>query len=254
MQSIAERRKYILDNIAKRGFIKVSEMAEELNVTKATIRKDLQFLEDRNLLFRAHGSAMPAKAPVTEASIKVKTPINSDLKRKIALAAAKLITKDDSIIIASGSTMTAFAEVLKPVNHLNVVSPSINISLLLGDNPEISVLQLGGIISGHSLSVRGEYAFNGLQNTLCSKLFFGADGFEVEGGVTCATIQEATLTQHMMKAASKSILLADSTKIGRRGFGRICALEDIDILITDSGLPEKVIKSIEDLGVEVIIA
>ena len=254
MVSIAERRKFILDNLNREGFVRVSDMADHLNVTKATIRKDLQFLEDRNLLIRAHGSALPPAAPVTDVSIHAKKPINNDLKQRIAVEACRLVTENDSIIIASGSTMTVFAEHIRPQGHLNVVSPSINISMLFGDRSDVSVLQLGGIVYGNSLSVRGEAAVEELRHILCSKLFFGVDGFDLEYGFTCSTSEEAVFTQHMMKAVSKSIVLADSTKLGRRGFGRICALEDVDILITDSGIPDKVRHDIEALGVVVVIA
>ena len=254
MLSIAERRKAILDRLHHDGYVKVSEMAAGLGVTMATIRKDLKFLEEHSLLMRAHGSAMPAAAPVVDQSINSKKPINNDLKQRIARKACELIAENDSIIIASGSTMTVFAENIKPKGHLNVVSPSINISMVFGMDENVTLMQLGGIIYGNSLSVRGQAAVNELRNMLCTKLFFGVDGFDMEYGFTCATVEEAAFTQHMMKSVSKSVVLADSTKVGRRGFGRICAIEDVDILVTDGGIPEKVRSDIEAAGVEVIVA
>ena len=148
--------------------------------------------------------------------------------------------------------MYAFAEVIRPIEHLNVVTPSLRVSMLLSDEPNVSVLQLGGVLHGNSLSVRGEYAAQGFQNLICSKLFFGVDGIDPEFGITCATVEEATLTQKMMKSASQSIVLTDSSKIGRRGFGRICSIEDIDILITDSQLSPQIKATLEAAGVDVI--
>lgn len=254
MVSIAERRKVILEQVNREGYAKVSELARLLNVTPATIRKDLRILEDHKLLLRAHGSAMPPVTQVRDVSIHAKKPINYGLKQRIGAAACQLIDENDSIIIASGSTMTVFAESIRPAGHLNVVSPSINISMLFGENPNVTLMQLGGVIYGNSLSVRGEPAVSELRNLFCSKLFFGVDGFSLENGLTCSTIEEANFTQHMMHAVSRSIVLADSTKVGRLGFGRICALEDVDVLVTDSGIPDKIRQDIEAMGVEVIVA
>lgn len=252
MLSIAERHKYILDTLNKHGFVRIADMADELNVTRATIRKDMRFLESKQLLYRAHGSASPINPHVADVNVEVKSHINSETKHKIGVRASKLIHENDSIIVASGSTLYAFAEVLHPIGHLNVVTPSLRVSMLLSDEPDVTVLQLGGVLHGNSLSVRGEYAAQGFQNLICSKLFFGVDGIDPEFGITCATVEEATLTQKMMKSASQSIVLTDSSKIGRRGFGRICSIEDIDILITDNQLPTQIKATLEAAGVDVI--
>lgn len=253
MQSIAERRKYILECINRRGTVKVTDLSEELNVTKATIRKDLKFLEDIHSIFRTHGSALPVTQTVSDVDVEVKSQLNIDLKRRIALAASDLLLKDDAIIIASGSTMTAFAEAIAPVGHLNVVTPSVRISYLLGRKPDVTVMQLGGQIYGNSLSVRGVQASHQLRTVLCSKLFFGADGFSPDYGVTCATSEEAIFTREMMKCASESIVLADSSKIGKRGLGKICDMKDVGTIVTDSGISASVRKSIEALGVRVVV-
>lgn len=252
MLSIAERRKYILDSLNKHGFVRIADIADELNVTRATIRKDMRFLESKQMLYRTHGSASPVNPHAADVNVEVKSRINSEIKHRIGVRAAKLLYENDSIIVASGSTLYAFAEALRPVGHLNVVTPSLRVSMLLSDEPDITVLQLGGILNGNSLSVRGEYAAQGFQNLICSKLFFGVDGIDPEFGITCATVEEATLTQKMMKSASQSIVLTDSSKIGRRGFGRICSIEDIDILITDDQLPPQIKATLEAAGVDVI--
>ena len=124
MLSIAERRKYILDSLNRHGFVRVADMAAEMNVTKATVRKDMEFLESRNLLYRTHGSASPVNPLVQDVSVHVKSAVNSEIKQKIAVEAAGLICPDDSVFIASGSTVYAFAERIRPVGHLNVVTPS----------------------------------------------------------------------------------------------------------------------------------
>lgn len=254
MSTIGERRKYILDHIVKDGFVKVAELSESLGVTQATIRKDLNYLESQGVLQRAHGSAMPTTLPVMDINLSTKKLINFEAKQKIAEKAVEMIQTDDSIMLASGSTITVFAESLKPKGRLNVVSISVNISAHLGDIPGITVMQVGGILYGNTLSVLGAEASNTIENIFCSKVFFGVDGIDLDYGVTCGTGEEASITYKMMQSSQNSIVLADSSKIGKRGFARICELNEIDILITDSGLPMETRRRIEEMGVKLIIA
>lgn len=254
MSSIAARRHYILDHIVKDGFVKVSELAESLGVTQTTIRKDLKYLESQGILQRSHGSAMPSSQQITDINLSAKKLINYEAKQKISKAAASLITNDDSILIASGSTITVFAETLKPKGRLNVVSISVNISAHLGDIPGITVMQVGGILYGNTLSVLGAEASKTIENLYCSKVFFGVDGIDLDYGLTCGTGEEASITQKMMQSSQTKIVLSDSSKVGQRGFARICEVGDIDILITDSGMPMETRQRIENMGVKLIIA
>lgn len=254
MPTIGERRKYILDNIRKDGFVKVSELAEMLGVTQTTIRKDLNYLESQGVLQRAHGSAIPTAPQVMDINLSAKRLINFEEKQKIAEKAAELIQSDDSILLASGSTISLFAESLKPKGRLNVVSISVNISAHLGDIPGITVMQVGGILYGNTLSVLGAEASKTIENLYCSKVFFGVDGIDLDYGLTCGTGEEASITQKMIQSAQTSIVLCDSSKLGQRGFARICEVGDIDVLITDNGLPMEARKRVEDMGVKLIIA
>ena len=240
--------------MAKDGFVKVASLAEILGVTQTTIRKDLNFLEKQGLLYRAYGSALPKTAQIMDINLSAKKLINYEAKQKIAEKAASLIKNDDSILIASGSTITLFAEALKPKGRLNVVSISVNISAHLGDIPGITVMQVGGILYGNTLSVLGAEASNTIENLFCSKVFIGIDGLDLDYGITCGTGEEASITQKMIQSAQTSIVLADSSKLGKRGFARICEVGDIDILITDSGMPMETRKRIENMGVNLIIA
>lgn len=254
MSTIEQRRKYILDQIVKDGFVKVSDLAESLGVTQTTIRKDLNYLEAQGVLQRAHGSAIPPSQQMMDLNLSAKKLINFEAKQKIAEKAASLIKSDDSILVASGSTISLFAEALKPKGRLNVVSISVNISAHLGDIPGITVMQVGGILYGNTLSVLGAEASKTIENLYCSKVFFGVDGIDLDYGLTCGTGEEASITQKMMQSSQTKIVLSDSSKVGQRGFARICEVGDIDILITDSGMPLETRQRIENMGVKLIIA
>lgn len=136
----------------------------------------------------------------------------------------------------------------------NVVTTFLKTSVLLNDVEEINVVQLGGCVHKKSLSAIGGYAEAALSDFSCSKLFFGVDGIDLEHGITTSTIEEAKLTQVMMRSASKIIILADSSKFGQRGFGRICSLEEIDVIVTDSRISEQAVAMAEEAGVDLVIA
>jgi len=254
MHSIAERHKYILESLNKNGFITVSNIANDLNVTTVTIRKDLKSLEEKKLLSRTHGSASSSIPLTSDIDVHLKEKIRKEEKTKIAIAACKLIEENDSIMMASGSTVYTFAEQIKPINHLNIVTASLKISMLLNNINNIDIIQLGGIVRKNSLSVISNPTLDLFKDINCSKLFIGVDGIDIEYGITNSNIEEALLNKKMIDTSLKTIILADSSKFGRRGFGKVCALDQIDLIITDSGISESMIKLVEDTGIKLIIA
>lgn len=253
MTGIADRRKYILENISKEGLLKVSELAVTLGVTPTTIRKDLNYLESKGLLYRAYGSALPTAAPVVDINLNNKKLINYDNKVKIGKCAASFIEENDSIIISSGSTLAVFAECIKPKGRLNIVSTAVNVSSFFGESKDVTVMQVGGILYSNTLSVVGNDAINTLSNVYCSKLFMGVDGIDMNFGITTGTMEEAEIMRQMIKSSEQSIILADSSKFGKKGFARVCGFDKVTTLITDGGFPQDAKKELEELGVRVII-
>jgi len=254
MISIAERHKYILGILQKDGYVKVLDLAKQLDVTAVTIRKDLKILEEKGMLYRTHGSASPVNPHAGDRNVKEKEKIKPDEKKIIGQAATKLIQNNDSIIINSGSTICAFAEQIEPIDGLTVVSASIKATLILSEKGPINLIQLGGLFKKKSISVIGSYTQSFLKEVACSKLFLGVDGIDIDFGITTSNIEEAELNKAMMEAVSKTIILADSSKFGKKGFGKICDIDKIDVIITDSGISTSMIKKIEEQGIELIIA
>ena len=252
--SIAERHKYILNALQKDGFVKVVEIAKKLDVTTVTIRKDLKALEEKGLLYRTHGSASPVNPHASDKNVREKEKIRIHEKRLIGACATSLIEENDSIMINSGSTVCAFAEQIVPIGRLTVVTPSVNASSILADIDGVTVSQLGGTLRKSSMSVIGNYTLSFLENITCSKLFLGVDGIDVDYGVTTSNIEEAELNRAMMGVCLKTIVLCDSSKFGRKGFGKICNLDKIDVIVTDDGISESMRSILEELGIEVIIA
>ena len=212
MGAAESRRKKIVDVVTSKGFMTVVDLAEKFNVTSATIRTDLNALEDAGLLIRSHGGAIPGVAKVVNLRDDEKAQNNKELKFRIAREAAKLVKNGDSITIASGSTMNLFAESLSQDIRVNVLTPSLRIASRLIDNPSVSLFFLGGNINNYTYSTYGPYAVYGLDIFHTNKLFFGVEGYSADGGLSCGFIEEADLTKKMMKSATQIIVLADSTK------------------------------------------
>ncbi|UMB60208.1 DeoR/GlpR family DNA-binding transcription regulator [Lutibacter sp. A80] len=252
--NIAERHKLILKKLENDGFVEVTDLSQEFGVSLVTIRKDLKALEEKNLLFRSHGKAIPSNPYTTENHVNIKEKINRKEKTRIAIAAGLILKPNDSIIIASGTSVIEFAKHLKPVDGLTVLTASLNTALILAENPNIDVIQLGGIVRRSSSSVIGPTSEKMLQEFTFTKLFLGVDGIDLDFGLTTTNSMEASLNKEMIKAAQKIIVLADSSKFGKKGFGKICGLEDVDQIITDKKLDKKTKDQLEELGIDVTLA
>lgn len=253
MINLAERHQFILSKLQKEGNLNVVELCKELKVSSVTIRKDLKVLEDKNLLFRTHGGATLNNPYIVDRPVNEKEKFQSVEKMNIGAAGAGLVSDNDSIIIASGTTVMSLAKNIIPKNGLTVITSALNVALELMKYPTVEVLQLGGLLRKSSSSVMGSYAENILSNFFCSKLFLGVDGIDLDFGLTTTNAMEAHLNRQMIAVSQKIIVLADSTKFGRRGFGKICGLDEIDQIITDSGVSDHVVQALEGMGITVTI-
>lgn len=251
--SLAERHQYILDKLKKEGTVNVLDLCEDLNVSSVTIRKDLKVLEDKNLLFRTHGGGTLSNPYTSDRHVNEKEKIKAEEKMDIGAAAASLITPNDCIIIASGTTVLSLAKNIHPQGNLTVITAALNVATELNRHPEIEILLLGGILRKSSSSGTGMYAEKILEDFSCSKLFLGVDGIDMEFGLTTTHVMEAQLNRKMIQAAQKTIVLADSSKFGKRGFGKICGLEDVEQVITDKGISAHMVEMLQGMGIEVTI-
>ncbi len=253
MINITERHQSILSKLQKEGNVQVLDLYKELNVSSVTIRKDLKLLEDKGLLFRTHGGASVNNPYTVDKPVNEKEKLQSSEKTKIGIAASQTIEANDSIIIASGTTVLALAKNIKPNESLTVITSALNVALELLKHDKVEIIQMGGIVRKTSSSTTGSYAKNMLADFFCSKLFLGIDGIDIEYGLTTTSVAEAHLNRQMINASQKVIVLTDATKFGKRGFGRICGIEEVNQIITDKGIPDHYVNHLESMGIEVTI-
>jgi len=252
MQSPAERHNHILKTLRQRGFVAVYDLQKELNVSEATIRRDLRSLEGRDLLHRTHGGANPQSHLLYDRPISEKAKRYSEEKKRVGRTAAEMIEKNDSIILASGTTVL---EVSRHISHnaiVTAVTACVHAALELVDRPGVELIQLGGMVRATSTSVVGASAATMMNAMSCRKLFLGVDGLDVHHGLTTSSPLEAHLNQCMISAAQEVIVVTDHSKLSVRGFSKICAIDQIDKIITDNQAPAETVRALEDSGIEVI--
>lgn len=252
MEKLIARHSDILKVLDEKDHVLVQDLCEKFNVSSVTIRKDLNYLESLGLLFRNHGGASKYVRYAYEKNVGEKENINVEAKQSIAKAALQMIQENDCIILASGTTMHYLARMLVNFGRLTVLTSSLRVALELCNNPNINIIQLGGEVRKSSTSIVGSISETILKQFSCNKLFLGVDGIDLDFGISTSNAAEAHLNQLMIECSDKVVILADSSKLNKKGFGRIATLDQIDCLITDDGILKEDRKGLEEVGVSVI--
>ncbi|MCC9073203.1 DeoR/GlpR family DNA-binding transcription regulator [Flavobacterium sp. F-65] len=254
MTIINRRQEDILKELDLKGYVNVVDLCEMHNVSTVTIRKDLNFLENEKLLHRTHGGASKKPIYAFERDVSDKETLQVEQKKQIAKEALKYINEHDYIILGSGSNIHYLSRIITGFQKLTVLTPSLKVSLELTKEMNIDTIQLGGDVRNSSTSAVGPIAEATLSQFSCNKLFLGTDGVHLDFGLSTSNALEAHLNQAMIEVAEKVIVLADSTKMNIRGFGKICNLNKIDVLITDDGIDLETKMKLEEIGIDVVIA
>ncbi|QIP16520.1 DeoR/GlpR transcriptional regulator [Spirosoma aureum] len=253
MRSMAERHQLILQQLKEYGRVTIQELSDLMDVSGVTIRKDLKVLEDKSLIFRTRGGGSLANPYAYEKPVDEKALIKAEEKQKIAKAALTLINPHDSIIIGSGTTVFELARCLYPSKPLTVITPAVKVAQELSNRAHVEVLQLGGLIRPNSYSVVGSQAERMLENLSCGLLFIGVDGIDFDFGLSISNLIETSLNQKMIETAQHVAVMADWSKIGKRGIGKVGDLDQVHYFITDSGISSETVRLLEDRGIKVLI-
>jgi DeoR family fructose operon transcriptional repressor len=229
-------------------------LADELNVTAETIRRDLTVLERAGVLRRVHGGAIPVERIGFEPAVAARDAVLTAEKERIAKAALAEVPEEGAIILDAGTTTARLAQVLPNDRELTVVVNSPVLATILGPRPNITVLLLGGRLRGRTLAAVDDWALRPLADLYVDVAFMGTNGCSVERGLTTPDQAEAAVKRAMIAAARRVVVLADHTKVGNDNLARFGALSDVDVLITDSALDAELATDIEDAGVRVVCA
>ena len=254
MLSLIERRKEIVRLTEANERVGVDALANQFAVSTVTIRNDLNALSARGLVVRTRGGAVVSTRLTRELSVQEKYKENLSVKRVLGQAVAGLIGEDvRSIILDSGTTTEEVALCLVGRSRLRVLTNGLNIASALANTDGIELRVTGGMLRKKSMSFYGRHAEESLRFLHFDKLILGADGIDPQVGVTSHFEYEANLNRLMCQVARQVILVADSSKFGRCGSHVICKPNEVDVLVTDAGIPGGLPDALRAQDVEVHI-
>ena len=251
-----ERDAFILRELRQARSVSVEALRDKLEVSLATIRRDLEKLESRGLLRRTHGGALPIEPLFYEAfrhdrSFQHQVGSFAEEKRRIALAAAELISPGDTIALTPGTTTTEVVRGLNSLSGITVVTNTVNVAMELSTRKDVHVFVTGGHLRGDWFSLVGPDAVASMSKVFVDLLFIGANGIDAEHGLTCFNEDEVEVNRGMVLQAKRKIAVADHSKLGVVTKWLICPIESIDMLITDCGATDEMVAPFLDRSVEV---
>jgi DeoR family transcriptional regulator of aga operon len=249
----AERLTAVLDDIAHRGSVDVLQLAEKLGVSSATIRRDLRALHDQGLLVRTHGGAM-ANDVGLELPIRYKASRHHPEKRRIGVTAAKLVEDGAVIGMTGGTTATEVARALADRHDITVVTNALNIATELVLRPNIRLLVAGGKARHASYELVGPTAEAMVAEYHFDITFIGVDGLTVAEGCTTHDEMEAHTDLAFIRQSRRNVVIADSSKIGKVTFAKICDLTSVSDLVTDTNIDPTPLTALRRAGVNVTTA
>jgi DeoR family transcriptional regulator, aga operon transcriptional repressor len=248
-----ERISVVLETLASDGSVDVAALVGRLGVSPATIRRDLQFLEEQRMLTRTHGGAV-AHDVLYELPLRYKAARHQDEKRRIAAAAATRV--DDGVVVGltGGTTTTEVARALLDRRGITVVTNALNIAGELAIRADLKLVVTGGTARIESYELVGPVAERALEGMNLDVVFVGVDGISIASGLTTHHEIEAGTNRSMIDRARLVAVVADSSKLGQVAFAQICPIEDVDELITDEAAPETAIAELTEAGIAVTVA
>lgn len=252
----------ILELLTSRSSLDVSEAADLLDVSPATVRRDFDHLAAQQLLNRTHGGAVPVGAAY-ELPLRYKIARRADEKIRIARAAASMVQRGAVIGLNGGTTTSEVARALasrpdfalRPDGpSITVVTNSLNIATELAVRPQIKIVLTGGVARPQSYELIGPLAAPVLDQLIIDITFLGVDAIDPESGAAARHEGEASVNRHIAERARRVVVVADTSKLKADAFARICPTEDIDVFITDAALDPETARAFAERGVEIVVA
>lgn len=251
----------LLELLTESGRVSVEEAAQRLNVSQATIRRDFDQLGQQQMITRTRGGAV-ASGVSYDLPLRYKSAKHSAEKQRIGAAAAALVTPGTVVGLNGGTTMTEVARALAVRPDLNardgaqltVVTNALNIANELLVRSQMKVVVAGGVVRPQSFELVGPLGGALLQEVTLDIALLGVDALDVGLGAAAHHEGEAAMNSLMVARAKRVVIIADSSKLGGHAFARICPINRVETLVTDSGAPPEVLANFTEAGVRVVCA
>ncbi|WP_137990932.1 DeoR/GlpR family DNA-binding transcription regulator [Streptomyces vilmorinianum] len=246
-----QRRALILDEVRRRGGVRVNELTRRLNVSDMTVRRDLDALARQGVVEKVHGGAVPvAETSSHEPGFEAKSALELGAKEEIARTAARMVAPGSAIALSGGTTTFALAGHLLDVPDLTVVTNSVRVADVFhtaqhpggsGEpRPGAATVVLTGGVRTPSDALVGPVADQSIRALHFDVLFLGVHGISVEAGLSTPNLAEAETNRRLMRSARRVVVVADHTKWGTVGLSSFARLDEVDTLVTDAGLSPQI--------------
>jgi DeoR/GlpR family transcriptional regulator of sugar metabolism len=248
-----ERREQILEVLVSEGRVVASDLAQRLGVSLDTVRRDLDELAGSGALRRVRGGGLPP-SPSSPRFVD-RTAEDLALKRSIAaVAIERLIVSGQVIALGGGTTVREVARLLPDTLRATVLTTAPDIAVDLLDRPGLDVCLIGGPVNRDTRTVVGVEAIEALAEVRPDVCLLGACSVHPDAGVTVMHREEALVDRAMIRASSRTAVLAASSKLGTAGPWIVGGPDEVDVLVTDEDAPAAAVAELERLGVEVVVA
>jgi DeoR/GlpR family transcriptional regulator of sugar metabolism len=249
----AQRRTELVKVLEIKGQMSVSEISDYFNISEDTVRRDLDALAQKGALTRTHGGAVTITALVhRDSPFLQRLNTCTAEKQRIAKAAAALISDGETLLINGGSTTRLFATELNQ-QYLTVVTNNLSVPGVLSTELIRDIYVMGGQFRPEAQVTIGPILAAGIQISVDSAII-GVGGITAREGLTTTVLEEASMIASMMAAARRTIVLADSSKLGKHSFAKIAGLAAMQILVTDAEPAEELAAALKEAGVELVVA
>jgi DeoR/GlpR family transcriptional regulator of sugar metabolism len=248
------RRNLILKTVDERGSVTVLELADRLDVSMMTIRRDLAELEGEGALRRVHGGAVSTHGRSYEPVFPTRAAHMQAEKERIGQLAASLVADGESIALDIGTTMLTVAQGLVSRRNLTVLTPSLHVANLLLSHPEIRVVVSGGIARPIEGSLIGDLARAAFAHLFVDRVFLAVSCIDATHGLSEYNWDDALIKQAMIASAREVIVVADSSKFGKTAFAQVATLSQVHKIVTDRVPPPDIVELMERSGVALLVA
>jgi DeoR family transcriptional regulator, aga operon transcriptional repressor len=245
-----DRLAAILSRLSEDGGVGVTDLARELAASPATVRRDLRLLEQQRLLSRTHGGAV-AHGVLYELPLRYRGARHGEEKRRIATAAAERVDEGMVVGLTGGTTTTEVARALSEMRRLTIVTNSLSIAAELAVRPNLKLVLTGGVARPESYELIGPLAEATLSELNLDVAIVGVDGISARDGLTTHHESEAATNRALIGRAERTIVVTDSSKVGRTAFARIVAVGAVKELITDPNADADELARLGEAGISV---
>lgn len=247
-----ERQRRIVDIVNENGSCSVTELAEKLDYSKPTIRRDLNTLESEGLIDRSHGGAVPVDKVGAEQSYRQREVQHLESKQAIAERAVEELLDNEIAFFDGGTTTIQIARQMpEDRSYVAVTNSPLLADELVGSADEVKLT--GGTLRGKTRALVGPTAEQFMHRMNFDLVFLGTNGIDPDAGLTTPSEDEAEIKSLMTEKSKRVILVSDGSKFGQRSFARFAELEDVDLLLTDEDPPEPLSSALESAEVSVIV-